>query len=83
MEKAWWALHKNAARYTEQIQVTVLYKTAVVEPLTAHLKNHPKRTAHCWRSKDELISNFLKWTLTHEAQSAGTVEYIDCISAEW
>ena len=52
----------NATCYFEQILEAKPYKTAVVQPLTSHLKNHPKTwtryAGHCWRSKGELLSDF-------------------------
>ena len=30
-----------------------------------------KRTRHCWRSRDELISDVLLWTLSHGRAKAG------------
>ena len=40
-EKARWELHKDAACCFEQILEAAPYKTAVVQPLASHLKNHP------------------------------------------
>ena len=67
-KKLKWKLNKNAACYFEQILEATTHKTAAVRPLTSQLKNHPRRTrhkGHCWRSKDELISDILVWTPRH------------------
>ena len=40
-EKAWQQLHKNAARYIEQVLEATSYKAAAVRPLTTHHKNYP------------------------------------------
>ena len=69
-EKARWELDKDTACYFEQILEAAAYKTAVIQPLTSHLTNHPTKTSHiCWRSKDKLISNIFPWTTTHEHTS--------------
>ena len=47
------------------------HKTTAVQPPTAHLKNHPSKTGHCWRSKDELLSNVLLCTPTYGRTSVG------------
>ena len=39
-EKAWWELHKNATNYLEQILEAASHKTAAVQQLTSHFKNH-------------------------------------------
>ena len=56
-EKAWWQLHKN----TVQVVVAVPNKAAVhLPPITKTIKVRQTRYAgHCWRSKDELISDVL------------------------
>ena len=45
------------------------HKAAAVRPPTTHHENYPvKRTrhaGHCWRSRDELISDVLLWTPSH------------------
>ena len=68
-EKARWELHKNAS--------SVLNKSWKQHPtkqqLYCHLPPIPqtiqgkwtKHAEHCWRTKDELISNFLLWTPTY------------------
>ena len=42
--------------------------------LTTHRENYPRRTrhaGHCWRNRDELISDVLQWTLSHGRAKAG------------
>ena len=58
----------------EQILETTPHKTAAVQPLTSHLKNHLRRTRyarHCWRNQDELISDILLWTPIYEHTTVG------------
>ena len=74
-EKAWWQLHKNAASNIEQ----VLRQHPTKQQLYSHLPPIMKiiqvrwtRCAwHCWRSKDELISDILQWTPSHGWAKAG------------
>ena len=71
-EKAWRELHKNATSYIEQILEATSHETAAVWPLAYHLQI--KRTihsGHCWRSKDELISDVLLWTPSYVCASVG------------
>ena len=50
-------------------------KTAAVQPLTFHLKNHPTKTNTtcwpCWRCLDELKSDVILWTPTQERAREG------------
>ena len=67
-EKARWEQHKDAVCCIE----VAPYKSAAVEPLSVHLIKYSRReryAGHCWRSKDELISDFLLWTPTYEHTS--------------
>ena len=52
--------------YFRQILEKTPHKSTAVRPLTYHLKNIQVRqtryVGHCWRSKDEQISNILQWT---------------------
>ena len=43
VEKARWELHKNAACYFQQILEAALCKTAVVQLLTYHFANYPRK----------------------------------------
>ena len=63
LEKAKWELHKDTASCCfEQILEAVPYKTAVVGHLPPIEVSQASHAGHCWRSKDELISNILQWT---------------------
>ena len=80
-------LHGNAMSHTEQIQEATPYEITVVRPLTSRIKNHLRWTrhaGHCWRSKDELISDVLLWTPTHRHASVGWPErtYLDHLCAD-
>ena len=71
-EKAWQQLHKNAESCIEQVLEAASNKTAAMRPPTTHHENYPSRhVGHSWRSKDELISNILLWTPSHEQVKAG------------
>ena len=43
-KKVRWELHKDAGYCFEQILEAIPNKTAAVQPLTSHLKNHPSKT---------------------------------------
>ena len=66
-EKDWEQLHKNAASNTEQVLEATPHKTAAIRPPTMKtIKVRWTRHAeHCYRSKDELISDILPWTPSH------------------
>ena len=69
----------------KKIQEATPHKTAVVLLLTSHLKNHPSKTNKtCWRRKDELISNVLRWTTIHGHTSVGRLTriYLNHLSAD-
>ena len=74
-EKAWRQLRKNAASNIEQVLETAPHKAAAVRhlpPITKAIKIRGTRHAgHCWRSRDELISDVLLWTLSHGRAKAG------------
>ena len=66
-EKARQELYKNAVSYIKGILESKLNKTAAVQPLTSHLKNHPRQkryVGHCWGSKDKFIKEVFLWTRT-------------------
>ena len=73
--ESWWLLHKNAASNIEQVLEATLHKTAAVRPLTTHTKTiqvwWTRHAGHCWRSKDELMSDALEWTPSHGRAKAG------------
>ena len=68
-------LHKNAASNLEQ----VLAATPKRHQLYGHLPpisktiqvRRTRHAGHCWRSRDELISDVLLWTPTHGRAKAG------------
>ena len=47
-KKAWRLLHKNDARYIEQVLEVAPYKAAVVRPTTTYLKNYPSQSNQIW-----------------------------------
>ena len=61
-------LHTNAASNIEQVPEAIPHKEAAVRPPTTHHKNYKVRRTrhveHCWRIRDELISDILPWTLS-------------------
>ena len=74
-EKTWPQLHKNAESNIEQVQETTPHKTVTIRPRTTHHKTIKVRwtrhAEHCWRSRDELISDILLWTSSHGRAKAG------------
>ena len=73
MEKRRRKLYKNATSYIDQILEVKPHETAAVRPLTPISTTiqiiRTKHAGRCWRSKDELISNILRWTLSHRCAS--------------
>ena len=67
--------HKNVASNAEQILEAALNKVAAVRPPTTHHKTiqvrRTRHAGHCWRSKDELISDIILWTPPHGRAKAG------------
>ena len=65
-EKAKQELYKNATSFTEQILEAKSLETTIVRPLTPIAKTikvrRTRRAVHCWRNKDELISDVFLWT---------------------
>ena len=54
-------------------------------PITKTVKvRRPRHTGHCWRSRDELISDVLQWTSSHGPAKAGqpTRTYIQQLCAD-
>ena len=74
-EEARRQLHKNAARNIEQVLAATPYKTPTIwppGPITKTIQVRRTRHAgHCWRSRDELISDVLLWTPTYGRAKAG------------
>ena len=75
-EEARRQLHKNAASNIEQVLAATppsrhqLY--GHLPPITKTIKVRRTRHAgHCWRSRDELISDILIWTPTYSRAKAG------------
>ena len=68
-------LHKNTASNIEQ----VLEATPTKQQLYSHLPGimktiqirQTRHSEHCWRSRDELISDVLMWTPSHGRAKAG------------
>ena len=63
------------------------HKKVAVHPLPSYHTNHSSETkhaGHCWRSKDELISDGLQWKSAHEHASVGrpAKTYIDQLCAD-
>ena len=61
-------LHKNVESSIKQVLATTPHETPTIRTLAPHHKNY---TGHCWRSKDELISDVLLWTPTHGCARVG------------
>ena len=82
-KKAWRQLHKNAASYTEHVPEAATHKAAAIRPLTTITKTIQIRR-HCWRSRDELISDVFLWTSSHGRTKAGqpAKTYIQQLSAD-
>ena len=71
-EKARRQLLKNAARNIEQVLEATPHKTPTIRPPTfLHEVRRTRHVRHCWKSKDELISNVLLWTPTYGRAKAG------------
>ena len=62
-------LHKNVESSIEQVLATTPHETPTIRtpaPITKTIQVRRARHAgHCWRSKDELISDVLLWTPTY------------------
>ena len=73
-EKAWRLLNKNAAS-----NIKSLRQHSTKQQLYGHLPpimktiqvGQTRHAEHCWRSKDELISDILQWTPSHGWVKAG------------
>ena len=70
-EKARRQLLKNAASNIEQVLAATPHKAPTIQPPASHHENYPRHAGHCWRSRDELISDVLLWTLTYGLEKAG------------
>ena len=74
-EEAGRKLHKNVESSIKQVLATTPHETPTIRtlaPITKTIQVRRTRHAgHCWRSKDELISDVLLWTPTHGCASVG------------
>ena len=74
-EEARRQLHKNAASNLEQVLAATPHKTPLYGHLPPIMKTiqvrRTRHAGHCWRSRDELISDVLLWTPTHGRAKAG------------
>ena len=72
-EEARRQLHKNAASNLEQVLAATTHQLyGHLPPIWKTIQVRRTRHAgHCWRSRDELISDVLLWTLTHGCAKAG------------
>ena len=65
---------KNATSNFEHVLEATSYKAAAIQPLISHHENYQRQirhAGHCWRSRDELISDLLLWTPSHGRAKAG------------
>ena len=63
-------LHKNLASNIEQVLAAKPHKAPTIQPpappITKTIKvRRTRHVGHCWRSRDELISDVLLWTPTY------------------
>ena len=74
-EKARLQLHKNVASNIEQVRETAPHKSPAVRPSTLFTKTikirRTRHAGHCWRSRDEIISDILLWTPSQGRAKAG------------
>ena len=74
VKKAWWKLPTDAVCCFQQILEAALHKIEALGPLTSNLTSQVRRVRHVrlsWWSKDELVCDVLKWTLTDWHTSVG------------
>ena len=74
-EKAWRQLHKNAKSNIERVMEAAPHKKLLYGHLPPIIKiiqvRRTKHAGHCWRSKDELISDVLLRTHSHGWAKSG------------
>ena len=72
-EEARRQLYKNVASNIEQVLAATPHKAPTVRPpITKTIQARQTRHAgHCWRSKDEIVSDVLLWTPTFGQSKAG------------
>ena len=62
----------HTASSIEPVLADQPHKLAAIRPTITHHENHPTRhMGHCWRSKDELISDVLQWAPSHGRANVG------------
>ena len=68
-------LHKNVESSIEQVLATTPHETPTIRTLAPTMKaiqvRRTRHAGHCWRTKDELISDVLLWTPTYGRAKAG------------
>ena len=62
-------LYKNVESSIKQVLATTPHETPTIRTLAPHRRT--RHAGHCWRSKDELISDVLLWTPTHGCARVG------------
>ena len=75
-EEARQQLHKNAASIIEQVLVATPpqgtnYMATCLSSWKTIQVRRTRHAGHCWRSRDELISDILLWTPTYGRAKAG------------
>ena len=74
-EEARRQLHKNVASNIEQVLAATPTKHQLYDhlpPITKTIQvRRARHAAHCWRRRDELISDVLQWTPTYGRAKAG------------
>ena len=75
-EEAGRKLYKNVESSIKQVLATTPHETPTIRtPCPPSQKlykfDEPDTRGHCWRSKDELISDVLLWTPTHGCARVG------------
>ena len=70
-EEARWQLYKNVASNIKQVLAATPYKAPTIRSPASHHENDPRHAGHCWRSRDELISDVLLRTPTYGRAKAG------------
>ena len=57
--------------YVAGICLGQMYLRKILDHLVVYIYNSFRHARHCWRSRDELISDVLLWTPTHGRAKAG------------
>ena len=74
-EEARRQLHKNVESIIEQVLAATPHKAPTIRPPASHHKTiqvrRTRHAEHCWRSKDELISDVLLWIPAYGQAKAG------------